>query len=111
MKSIAKTFEVEADSLLTHLLVYKLNVNDVPQIDMDKIEAENKREYIKCQRKLSKEKFRNAIIEMIEDLEAIENFDKEKDKISAKIAEMKSKLLGKMELMKTMNLDESRRAI
>lgn len=111
MKNIAKTFEVETDLLLTHLLVYKLNVNDLPQIGIDKIEAGNKREHIECQRKLSKEKFRDAIIEMIEDLETIEDFDKENDKISTKIAEMKSKLLGKMELMKRLNLDEGRRAI
>lgn len=111
MKNIAKTFEVETDLLLTHLFVYKLNVNDLPQIGIDKIEAGNKREHIECQRKLSKEKFRDAIIEMIEDLETIEDFDKENDKISTKIAEMKSKLLGKMELMKRLNLDEGRRAI
>jgi len=61
--------------------------------------------------KLSKEKFRDAIIEMVEDLEVIEDFDKEKDKISAKIAEMKSKLLDKIESIKTLNLDEDRRAI
>lgn len=48
---------------------------------------------------------------MVEDLEAIEDFDKEKDKISAKIAEMKSKLLDKIEPIKTLNLDEDRRAI
>ncbi len=111
MKNIAKTFEVETDLLLTHLLVYKLNVNDFPQIGIDKLEAENKREHIECQRKLSKEKFRDAIIEMVEDLEVIEDFDKEKDKISAKIAEMKSKLLDKIESIKTLNLDEDRRAI
>ena len=80
---------------IIYLLVYKLNVN----------------EHIECQRKLSKEKFRDAIIEMVEDLEAIEDFDKEKDKISAKIAEMKSKLLDKIEPIKTLNLDEDRRAI
>lgn len=96
---------------IIYLLVYKLNVNDFPQIGIDKLEAENKREHIEFQRKLSKEKFRDAIIEMVEDLEAIEDFDKEKDKISAKIAEMKSKLLDKIEPIKTLNLDEDRRAI
>lgn len=38
MKNIANIFEVEADLLLTHLLVYKLNVSDFPQIGMNKIE-------------------------------------------------------------------------
>ncbi len=34
MKNAAKIFAVEADLMLTHLLVYKLNVHDLPQIDI-----------------------------------------------------------------------------
>lgn len=47
------------------------------------------------------------MIEWIEDLEAIENFGEAEDKISAKIDEMKSKLLDKMESTKIINLGES----
>lgn len=111
MKNIAKTFEVEADLLLTHLLVYKLNVNHLPQIGINKIEAKNKREHIECLRKLSKEKFMDVLIEMIKGLEVIEDSSETNDKISAKIAEMKSKLLDKMELMKEINLVESGRVV
>ena len=107
IKNIAKVFEVEEDLLLTNLLVYKLNVNDLPQNGMDIIDSDNKREYIECFRKLSKEKYRDMVSEWIEDLEEIENLGEAKDKISAKISAMESKLLNKMELMKTSDFDKS----
>lgn len=107
MQKVSKIFEVEADLLLTHLLVYKLNVNDLPQNDMNTVETGNKSEYIECLRKLTKEKYKDVMIEWIEDLEEIKNFGEAKDKISAKIAEMESRLLDKMESMKAINLDES----
>ena len=47
------------------------------------------------------------VSEWIEDLEEIENLGEAKDKISAKISAMESKLLNKMELMKTSDFDKS----
>lgn len=46
------------------------------------------------------------MLEWVEDLEDIKNLGEAKDKIAAKIAKMESKLLDKMELMKTINIDE-----
>lgn len=107
MQNVAKKFDVEVDRLLTNLLVYKLNVDNLPQSDMDTIETENKREHIEYLRKLSKEKYRDVLLEWEEDLEEIQNLGEAKEKILAKIKKMESKLLDKMELVTTINLDES----
>lgn len=107
MQSVAKIFGVEADLLLTHLLVYKLSVNDLLKNTTDTIETENKREHIECVRKLSKEKYRDVVIEWIEDLEELENFGEAKDKFSVKIAEMKLKLLDKMKRIKMVDQGEN----
>lgn len=106
MQNVANIFEVEPDRLLTSLLVYKLNVNDLPQDGTDIIGAKNKREHIVCLRQLSKEKYRDVMLEWIEDLEDIKNLGEAKDKIAVKITKIESKLLDKMELMKTINMDE-----
>lgn len=107
MQNIAKKFGVEADLLLTHLLVYKLNYNDLQEDNINTIAVANKREHIECLRTLSKEKYKDVMMEWLEDLEEIKNFDEAKDKIMKKIAEMESKLLEKMELIKISNWDES----
>lgn len=107
MQNVANKFDVEVDRLLANLLVYKLNVNDLPQSDMETIETENRREHIECLRKLSKEKYRDVMLEWVEDLEEIQSLGEAKEKILAKITKMESKLLDKMELMTTINLDES----
>ena len=98
MQSIAKKFEVEADLLLTHLLVYKLNNIDLQEMDI--IDIANKREHIECLRTLSKEKYKDVMMEWLEDLEEIKNFGEAKDKITAKITKMESKLLDKIERIK-----------
>lgn len=107
MQNIAKKFGVEADLLLTHLLVYKLNYNDLQEDNINTIAVANKREHIECLRTLSKEKYKDVMMEWLEDLEEIKNFDEAKDKIMKKIAEMESKLLDKMELIKISNWDEN----
>ncbi len=107
MQNIAKKFGVEADLLLTHLLVYKLNYNDLQEDNINTIAVANKREHIECLRTLSKEKYKDVMMEWLEDLEEIKNFDEAKDKIMKRIAEMESKLLEKMELIKISNWDES----
>ena len=106
MQNVANIFEVEPDILLTSLLVYKLNVNGLSQDGTDTIGVENKREHIVCLRQLSKEKYRDVMLEWIEDLEYIKNLGEAKDKIAEKITKIESKLLDKMELMKTINNDE-----
>lgn len=98
MQSIAKKFEVEVDLLLTHLLVYKLNNNDLQEIDI--IDVANKREHIECLRTLLREKYKDVMMEWLEDLEEIKNFGEAKDKITAKIEKMESKLLDKIERIK-----------
>lgn len=106
MQSIAKKFEVEADLLLTNLLVYKLNFNDLPKNDVNRNEIVNKREHIECFRTLSKEKYKDVMREWLEDLEEIKNYGEAKEKITAKLAEMELKLVDKMKLIKTGNWDE-----
>lgn len=107
MQNIAKKFDIEADLLLTNLLVYKFNCNDLETDDINAIEIANKRKHIECPRILSKEKFKDTMMEWLEDLEEIKNFGVEKDKIIVKIADMESRLLDKMELMKTIDLNEN----
>lgn len=107
MQNIAKKFNIEADLLLTHLLVYKLSYNDLETDDINAIEKANRRKHVECPRMLSKEKFKDVMKEWLEDLEEIKNFSEAKDKITAKIADMESKLLDRMELMKLGDLNEN----
>lgn len=107
MQNVAKKFEVEADLLLIHLLVYKLNYNDLLENDINTIKVISKREHIECLRTLSKEKYKDVMMGWLEDLEEIKSFGEDNDKITAKIAEMKSKLLDKMARIETINWDEN----
>lgn len=107
MQDIAKKFGVEAERLLTHLLVYKLDFNDLQKDNINTIMAANKREYIEYSRTLSKEKYRDVMKEWLEDLEEMKNYGETKEKLTAKIAEMEAKLLNKMEQIKTANWNES----
>lgn len=106
IRNIAEKFGVEADLLLTHLLVYKLNSDDLQEDNIDRTAVANQREYMECLRTLSKEKYKDVVMECLEDLEEIKNFGEAKEKITAKLAEMESKLLGRMKLIRTANLDE-----
>lgn len=105
MQAIAKKFEIEPDMLLTHLLIYKIHCKDLETDDLNVFERTNKRERIECLRNLSKEKYKDALMEWLDDLEEIKNFGEAKDKIIVKIADMESKLLNKIELMKTIDLN------
>lgn len=45
------------------MLVYKLNFNDLLENDINTIEVVNKREHIECLRTLSKEKYKDVMME------------------------------------------------
>lgn len=102
---IAKKFNIVPNMLLTHLLVYKLHCNDLKTDDMSVFENTNKRKHIECSRLLSKEKYKDVLMEWLEDLEEIKTLDGAKDKITAKITDMETKLFQKMELMETIKLN------
>lgn len=105
IQDIAKRFGIKADLLLTHLLVYKLDFNDIQTDILNESEIANKRTYIECRRKLSKEKFKDSMKEFLEDLEELQSYGDEKDKINVKIADMEAKLLAKIEQLGSMELD------
>lgn len=99
MHDIADRFGVKVDLLLTNLLVYKLNLNDIQMNALNEIEARNKRKYVDCQRKLSKEKMKDTLLEIMEALEEIKSSNSSKGIISNKVADMEAKLIEKMKLM------------
>lgn len=105
MKNLAEQFDVEADLLLTHLLVYKLKYKNLETVNTNRVEMKNKRKYMECRRALSKEKYKDVMREWLEDLEEIKSYGVAKDKIDAKLADMESKLLNKMELMGLIDLE------
>lgn len=107
MQNLAKKFGVEADLLLTNLLVYKLDFKDLQEISINTINEVNTREHIECSRNLSKEKFKDVMMEYLEDLEEIKSFGEDKGKVTAKIAEMESKLLNRMEQLKVNGWNEN----
>lgn len=106
MQNVAKKFEVKADLLLTHLLVYKLDHNALQAEALNVMEAANKKEHIECLRKLAREKYIDILREELEFLEEIMNLWEENGKVTAKMADMESKLLNKMKLMNTIDLQE-----
>lgn len=113
-------YVIETESIYCGECAVKDISADIPEIEIelmreyqhkgigytDIIGAKNKREHIVCLRQLSKEKYRDVMLEWIEDLEDIKNLGEAKDKIAVKITKIESKLLDKMELMKTINMDE-----
>lgn len=99
MHDIAEQFGVEADLLLTSLLLYKLNLNDIQRNVPDETETRNKRKHIDCQRNLSKEKMKDTMLEIVEGLEEIKSFNSSKGIINDKVADMEEKLIKRMKLM------------
>lgn len=52
------------------------------------------------------EKYKDVMMEWLEDLEEIKSYGETKEKITTKLAEMELKLVDKMKLIKTGNWDE-----
>lgn len=101
MQDVAEKFDVEPDSLLTNLLVYKLDSSSLRIDNVDAMKISNQKKHIECHRTLSKAKMKDIMLQWLEDLEDIKNLSEAKDKVQAKIAERKSRLLEKIELMNT----------
>lgn len=102
MQEIAEQFGVETDLLLTHLLVYKFNLNKLQMNPLNEINTINKRKYIECPRNLSKEKFKDNVLGMAEGLEEIKKSADSKGKLNDKITDMEARILDKIALMETM---------
>lgn len=98
--TFAKILSVGTDLLLTHLLIYKVNVNDLQVDNIDAVEVTNQREHIECLRMLSREKYKDVMKEWMKDLEELQSLGESKEKILEKMEAMKSKLLDKMERIK-----------
>lgn len=82
-------------------MFYKLNLSDIQTNYPDGIETMNKRKYFDCQRNLSKEKFKDTVLEMMEGLEEIKSFHAAKGIINKKVVDMEARLINNMKLMKT----------
>ena len=82
MQEIAEQFGVETNLLLTHLLVYKFNLNKLQMNPLNEINTINKRKYIECPRNLSKEKLKDNVLGMAEGLEEIKKSADSKGKLN-----------------------------
>lgn len=102
MQEIAEQFDVETNLLLTHLLVYKFNLNKLQTNPLNEINTINKRKYIECLRNLSKEKLKDNVLGMAEGLEEIKKSADSNDKLNDKITDMKARILDKIAIMETM---------
>ena len=102
MQEIAEQFGVETNLLLTHLLVYKLNLNEIRTNQLNEVNTTNKKKHIVCPRNLSKEKLKDSVLEMAEGLEEIKKSADSNGKLDDKITDMEARILDKIALMETM---------
>ena len=102
MQETAEQFDVETNLLLTHLLVYKFNLNKLQTNPLNEIDTINKRKYIECLRNLSKEKLKDNVLGMAEGLEEIKKSADSNGKLNDKITDMEARILDKIALMETM---------
>ena len=82
MQEIAEQFGVETNLLLTHLLVYKFNLNEIWTNPLNEVNTTNKRKHIECPRNLSKEKLKDNVLGMAEGLEEIKKSADSKGKLN-----------------------------
>lgn len=69
---MAKKFGVDAKVLLTHFLVYKININDIRENRAGIKKSTNHRERIDFSRRLTREKYKEELREFLEGLQRIE---------------------------------------
>ena len=108
LEEVAKKFSVVPETLLTHFLVYQLNVNDINEKCTKREEMINHREKIDCPRKLTREKYKETLLEFLDGLQQIKETIT-KDELNAKIKEMEKKYTERVDkLGKSINLAEKR---
>lgn len=101
IEEIAKKFGVEAELLLTHLLVYKMNIQDlnVRNTSMEKSTHLNHREKINCKRELSRAKHIDVMKEWVEELMQMRE-TVNKDDLDVLLEQMKNRLLNRVDRVK-----------
>ena len=87
LKNVAKDLGVDADILLTHFLVYKININDIKENYSEMKGLGNHREKIDSPRTLTKEKYKESIREFLNGLQQIKR-TVTKEELKAMIDEM-----------------------
>ncbi len=90
LEETAKKFGVESKTLLTHFLVYKININDINENYDEMHSPINHRERIDWPRNLTKEKYKETLLEFIDELKQIKGTIT-KEELLAKINEMEKK--------------------
>lgn len=99
IQKIAEKFGVKAELLLTHVLVYKLNITDLNLQRNDTVNNSNKKGELDCSRKISKEKYIDTMKEWLEDLKEIKDTINENEDMDAKLEEIKNKILNRVDKM------------
>lgn len=97
INKVAEKFGVEAKLLLTHVLVYLVDVNDMNLFNDGTGLLRNSREHIECQRTITKEKFVDMMKEALEDLQKIKDACMEESALKEKVNEIEDKLLRRID--------------
>ena len=96
------------ETLLTHFLVYQINVSDINEKCARREEAVNHREKIDCPRMLTREKYKETLREFLDGLQQIKETIT-KEEVNVKIKEMERKYMERVDkLSKSINWDEEK---
>ena len=108
LEEVAKKFSVMPETLLTHFLVYQINVSDINEKCAGREEVVNHREKIDCPRMLTREKYKETLREFLDGLQQIKETIT-KEEVNVKIKEMERKYMERVDkLSKSINWDEEK---
>ena len=105
MKILAQMFSVEEEVLLTHLLVYQIHAYDgkiLTGLEREKIH----RAPIRASRRLTKEKYKETLIELNKDLEELKELIGDESRCQTKFLEIEKKILDKEKRIQDLNVDD-----
>ena len=108
LEEVAKKFSVMPETLLTHFLVYQIKVSDINEKCAGREEVVNHREKIDCPRMLTREKYKETLLEFLDGLQQIKETIT-KEEVNVKIKEMERKYTERVDkLRKSINWDEEK---
>lgn len=102
---VADTFGVEAKLLLTYVLIYLIDVNNMNLLNNRSEKTSESREHIECLRSITREKLIDVMKETLENLEKLMELSErgEKSALQQKLNEMENKLLSRINKLETTN--------
>ena len=96
LEEVARKFNVEAKGLLTHLLIYEMNINDVNKSYNEMQEAFNHRKKLDFPRNLTRKKYKEPLREFLEELYQIKEM-LTKDELNSLIDEIEKKWMDRVD--------------